>query len=373
MPRAHASLWLARPTRFAALTRRQARTAAWLLALLLIVACAVTLRAPGPPPASHGPAVRGTDRADVELYQSIVDGVRHGGHYYAVAAAQLRAGDYPLRPFLTFRLPTLALIEAWLPPLVVTALLYLLAAAVMLAWFGRLRPTFQRGPPLTIALILLAGGMVVFVHGELDAFHEVWAGPLIALSLALRRPGRWIEPVCLGLIAMLIRETALLYVIVMAAAALLERERREAAAWGTAILVFAAVVMLHASAVAAVVTPLDPQSPGWSGLLGFGFFIRAVAASTVLTLAPLLVSALLVALALFGWAAWRDPTGLRALATILVYAALIGIAGRPDTFYWALMIAPIVLLGLAFAPDGIADLAQRALDRRRITVTRMRP
>jgi hypothetical protein len=190
------------------------------------------------------------------------------------------------------------------------------------------------------------------------------------LSLALRRPGRWVEAVALGLIAMLIRETAVIYAVIMLAFAVVERERREALGWIAALAVFAFVVILHARAVAAVVGPFDPASPGWRGLLGFGFVVRSLAATTALSLFPLLLAAPLIGLALAGWAGWNDATGLRGIAILVAYAALIGLAARPDTFYWAMMIAPLTLLGLAFAPDTIGDLVTRALDRRRITVTK---
>ena len=67
-------------------------------------------------------------------------------------------------------------------------------------------------------------------------------------------------------------------------------------------------------------------------------------------------------------------TGLRAVATFALYALLISLFGRVDTFYWALMVAPAILVGLAFAPDGVKDLLVSAFPpRRRITVTRVTP
>ncbi len=53
------------------------------------------------------------------------------------------------------------------------------------------------------------------------------------------------------------------------------------------------------------------------------------------------------------------------------YAVLLSLFGRTDTFYWGLMIAPTILIGLAFVPDALRDLIAAALDRRRIIVTRM--
>ena len=86
------------------------------------------------------------------------------------------------------------------------------------------------------------------------------------------------------------------------------------------------------------------------------------------------LAALLMGFTLFGWAAWKDGTGIRALATFAVYAALIGLFGRVDTFYWGLMVAPAILIGLAFAPDGLRDLIAAALPTgRKITVTRLTP
>ncbi|GAA0313873.1 hypothetical protein GCM10009087_25300 [Sphingomonas oligophenolica] len=370
MARPLTPLWLTAPSRFITLKRPTARLGLLLLAILL-AASLTALASPGPPPVSHDPAQRANDEADVVLYESIVAGVRGGGDYYAVTAEALRTGNYPLRPFVTFRLPTLALIQATLPRQVTVALLYLLAAAVMIAWFIRLRGAFARPPPLAIALVLLAGGMVAFIQPELASFHEVWAGLLIALSLALRRPERWVEAVAVGMVAMLIRETAALYVGIMAVLAFAEGRRREALGWGAAIAVFTVVVAFHAHAVAQVVRPIDPASPGWAGMLGFGFFVKTMTLSTALNLAPMRLAAPLVGLALFGWASWNDALALRALTIFAGYAALLGLFGRIDTFYWGLMIAPTILTGLAFAPDGLRDLVAAALDKRKIIVTRL--
>ncbi|WP_242182892.1 hypothetical protein [Sphingomonas sp. CARO-RG-8B-R24-01] len=365
-----APLWLVLPSRFAALTRLQARWGLGLVALLL-AATLLALASPPPPAGNPDDPARMEAQTDLLLYDSIVSGVRGGGDYYSVAANALRRGDYPLRPFVTFRLPALTMIQAHVPPTGMLGILYLLAAGVAAAWFVRLRPAFRRTPPLVFAMLLLAGGMVAFVQRGLIGFHEIWAGLLIALSLALRRDDRWLTAVAIGLVAMLLRETAALYVGIMAVLAFAEGNRREALGWGITLVIFAVVVAFHAHAVAAVVRPTDPASPGWAGLLGFGYFVRTMTLSTALAIAPLLLAAPLVGLALFGWASWPEPLALRALTIFCGYAALLGLFGRSDTFYWGLMIAPALLVGLAFAPDGIRDLIARARDRRKITVTRL--
>ncbi|WP_213979803.1 hypothetical protein [Sphingomonas sp. dw_22] len=361
--------WTGTPSRFAALSRNKARLA--LLALVLLLAAC--LSALSVPQSATGASASGVDQemTDLALYERVSAGVKGGDNYYVSAATALRAGRYPLRPFLTFRLPALAVIQAAIPEWATNAMLFALVLATMIAWGARLGAALPRWLPRVATLLLMLGSLIAFLQSELAAFHEIWAGLLVALSLALRRPGRWIEAVAIGLAAMLIRETAALYVVVMALMAWLEGQKREALGWGAALLVFAAVLGVHAYAVSGVTGPLDARSPGWLGLNGFGFFVESLSVSTALQILPLWIAALLVGLSLFGWASWNDSLGLRMFVLLAVYALAIGLFARLDTFYWALMIAPVSLVGLVFVPDALRDLFVRALDRRRITVTKV--
>ncbi|WP_431470012.1 hypothetical protein [Sphingosinithalassobacter sp. LHW66-3] len=365
-----APLWLAEPSRFARLRSGQARIAAVLL-LILLAAGLGTLAVPEPPQISTATGHQQAE-TDLALYEKIVAGVRYGGSgYYSVAADAMRAGGYPLQPFFTVRLPGLAVVQSALPERWTYALLFLLAGATAFVWMQRLSEALPRTLPRIGAGILLLGSMLAFVQPGLAAFHEIWAALFVALSIALRRPGRWVEAVALGLIAMLIRETAALYVIVMAGLAWTDGERRETAGWGAALLIFALVMAAHAYAVAGVTGPLDAASPGWLGLEGLGLFVKAAILSTALQLLPLWLASLLVCLALFGWLAWDNPLGLRMAVTLGAYAMLIALFARLDTFYWGLMVAPVLLVGLAFAPDGLRDLWRQMLDRRIVRVQRI--
>lgn len=364
-----ATFWLSAPTRFASLKRGQARLALGIVVLLLL-ACLSALFVPDPP--ALGAATGGArNQTDLMLYENIVAGVKGGGNYYAVAADALRAGSYPLRPFLTFRMPGLAVVLAALPDWAPRYLLLLLAFCTGMSWAARLRPVLPRLVPLIAFAILLLGSLLAFFQAELAAFHEIWAGLLVAWSLALRKPGRWIEAAAVALLAMLIRETAALYVVIMLVFAWLEGERRECAGWGAALGLFAVALGIHAYAVTGVTGPLDPASPGWAGLQGFGLFVKSLTLATALQMLPVWAGALLVGLALLGWAAWDDSLGLRMIAILASYAAVIGIFARLDTFYWGLMVAPVFLVGLVFVPDALRDLIRQSLDRRRITVTRV--
>jgi len=362
--------WLAEPTRFAALARPRARIALGILTLFLLLSLTALITV-GPPAVSGDPAKRADDQSDVVLYENIVAGVAHGGDYYSVTADALRAGNYPLRPFVTFRLPALAVVEAHLPRFVIIGLLYALVASVFAVWGMRLRGGMTRWPPVAIGLTLLAGGLMAFVQPDLWAFHEIWAGLLVALSLGVRRQGRWIEAVAIALLAMLIRELVALYAIVMLLTAWFEGQRREAIGWGAVLACLAVAVGFHAHAVAQVTHATDPTSPGWAGLHGYGFFAKAMVLSTALQLFPLALGVLLFTLALFGWAGWKDRAAGRVFLTLAAYGVALALFARPDTFYWALMVAPLSLIGLVFVPDALRDLFRQALDRRRITVTKV--
>ncbi|MEG3165075.1 hypothetical protein U1701_10750 [Sphingomonas sp. PB2P19] len=356
MRRALTPLWLAMPSRAAGLSQRAARLGLVVLTVLLLALLTAVRQSAG--------------QTDTGFYAGIVDGVRHGGNYYAVTADTLRGADYPLRPMLAFAMPTLAVVEGSLPPILVRILLYALVLAVAAAWHARLKAALVGPVARGIATALLVLTLLPLLRPSLIAVPETWAGLFVALSLAVRRHGAWLDAVAFGLAAALLRETAVLYLLLMAVFALGEGARREAIGWAAAILVFVVAFGAHAHAVAEVVRSLDSAAdPITAG--GIGLFIRTAAGATILTLVPLWLAAPMVGLALFGWAMWRDATGLRVLALFVLMAAVIGVFGREDTPHWALMIAPLLLPGLVFAIDGARDLISAARDGRRITVTRI--
>lgn len=361
--RARPPLWLAGSSRFARLSAVQAAGA--LAAIMLFVVLALLVPADVGQPAAAG------DQTDIDLYRAIVEQVRAGGNYYAVTADLLRSGDYPLKPFLAFRLPTLAVVLATIPPLLATLLLFAVAIATGLCWVRLILQWLVRPVPRIMAILLLAGGMLAFVQGELVYFHEIWAGLLIAWALAIRREDRWVEAVALAMVAMLIRETAALFAVAMGMAALLDGRRREGIGWGAALAVFAAVIAVHARAASLIVEPLDPSSPGWSGLHGIGLFALATAKSTMLTFLPWWLGAPLAVLAMVGWLAASSAVALRAALVFGGYALVVAIFARMDNFYWVLIVAPAYLVGLAFVPDGLRDLARAILDRPRVRVQRI--
>lgn len=363
-----APLWLAAPRRFAGIARGRAIVVSAMLATLLLASLSAVVTR-DPPSASHDPMASTADRADVPFYRGIVANVRAGGDYYSVAAEAQRQGGYPVRPFGTMRLPTLAMAQAALPDIVSLLLLYAIALGTAVAWHVRLAGVFVGRVPQAVALLLLGGGTML-PRSDIAALHEIWAGLLIALSLGVWRQDRWVEAAAIATCAMLIRETAALYAIVMLVCAVATGRSREAIGWTAALAVLTLVVALHYHAWSDVVRPTDEASVDWTGLLGFGFFAKTITLLTALAALPEFLGALLAGLALFGWAGWRDPTATRVLAVLTAYALLIGLLCRADAWYWSLLVAPVSLVGLVFVPDALRDLRKAMFDKRRFTVIR---
>src|SRR3546814_142786 len=143
----------------------------------------------------------------------MTDAVRNGGNYYEVTAPLLRDNNYPLRPFVTFRLPTLTYFLAYVPHPVALGLMCLLVGAVIMAWTVRLAPALRTPEICSYASLFIMMNSLTCFSPALIVFHEGWAALLIALSLALYRKDRWWPSVVLALLALMIRELTLPFVL----------------------------------------------------------------------------------------------------------------------------------------------------------------
>lgn len=338
-------------TRFEGWTRWPALGVVAALAVILVFACWSPARAPGPKQRAA------TEHSDVQLYRDIIAGVEQGGNYYAVAAKEQRAAGYPLKPFYTFRLPTHATVYAAVGERAMILILWAVAAGLILAWWNRLEPLLPV-PLAGLAMVLLAGGMGGLLQPQTGIFHESWAGLLLALMIALWRPDRAWPAMIVGGAALMLRELALPMILAMAGLALLARRWREAAGWSAIILLFALYMTLHARWVSDVVLPGDLASQGWSKFLGFQFALKSLAKVTFGVRIPGALAAILLILSLFGWASVRSGWALRAFLLLLGYGSMLALFARADTFYWALIAAPLSFMGLAFLPKAFADLAK---------------
>lgn len=293
---------------------------------------------------------------DHALYARIAQRVATGESYYAAAAEEHRSGNYPLRPFVAVRLPTLAHIVAALGEQKAMLLFLVIGGAAILAWYRRLRT--EPGLPryAAVGALFVAANLTQLAAREWLYIHEAAAGVLVALALALYRPARPWFTMAIVAAALAIRETVLPVAMLFGLFALIDRDWRAAAGWLAIGLCFVAGLGAHIAALAVVTTPLDAASQGWNGQGGWIAYLSFVQASSLLRFFAEWVGALLVPLALLGWAAWRSRLGHSVLLVQLGYAVLLMLFARPANFYWAMLVTPTLFIGLAFAPAALIAL-----------------
>jgi len=315
--------------------------------LLLIVAGLALTPTTNPTGSSAG--------GDASLYRQITARVAKGEDYYSAVAIEHRASQYPLRPYTAVRPPALTAIMARVGPTGADLLLRLLAGDAAVATVTRLAPQ-MRAPFRELAILLAATSAGAFVQSGMWVWHEVWAGLLIMLALACRSDRHWAASVAFGLAAALIRELAFPFLIVMAGAAWLDGRKREAAAWTAAGAIVLTALAFHWTMVARIAQASDVTSPGWAALGGWRFDLTLARQSSLLIALPAWVAALVVPFALLGWAATASGYALRTTALLAMWFGAFLVMGRPDNAYWGFLFAPILPVGLAFAPAALHDL-----------------
>lgn len=298
---------------------------------------------------------------DHALYADVLHRVEAGESYYAAVAAEHRAHHYPLRPFFAVRLPTLMHLVAAIGLPATQLLSLLVGLAAICAWRVRLRSELDSRLAADLAALLVAVNLWQLVERDWILIHEVVAGALIALALALHRPRRpWAAMIVLSA-ALSIRETVLPVAMLFGLFALCDRDWRAVAGWLAVGLMFVAGLGMHLSAVAAATTAADAASPGWMGMGGWATYVAFLRETSILRFAPAWVAATLVPLALLGWAGWKSRLGLAGFGVHSTYALLLMVAARPDNFYWGMLIAPSLFIGLVFAPAALLALVRSLL------------
>ena len=292
------------------------------------------------PPPNKAPGNQG----DVRMYEAVTNRVAAGEPYYRVVATELPARGYAIRPIFNWRLPFLTLINSISPsPVWGRVGLWALALAVIGLW------TVVAGrhlPRVTVAAALVvATSTVAIVQAHYVVYlHEVWAGFLIAASLASWGLGRVGLAALFGLGAILIRELALPYVVMMAVLAIRDSNKREAYGWLAAFGIFLVVWSWH-TMQAADAMPADGLRNAWLVTGGWPFVLSASRSSVFLMFLPAWLLALVVPLAWAGAWHWNNPTGRRVAAVLTGYFLLFMVIGRADNWYWGFLIAPLIPIG----------------------------
>jgi len=355
--------------RFAHWPRGRALVALALTLALLILSALAPIRAgegdtAGPPSLTgkSDQANRPARDEDLALYDRVIERLQRGENYYDAVAIEHRRSHYPLNPGLAVRLPTLAVAEAWVPLPGQVAASILLLLGVLAAWWRRLdeEPGGKDVRMLGMAGVFVGCSILTFRY--FFVLHELWAGGLLALAFGLHRPdrGKWLGAWIAAALALSIREHALPFVLLMGAFAAWHRRWKEAAAWAALVLIFVAALAWHLHIVAGLIRPDDAHGPSWITLRGLGGWLSMIVLSSNLRLLPHFIAGSLVVLMMLGWAGWRSSAGSFGTLLQLGYGLAFMIAGRGDNWYWGMVVAPSLFIGLAFLPHVVPSLWRAA-------------
>lgn len=296
---------------------------------------------------------------DGDFFVAVINGVRAGGDYYTVMGRELPAFGYPTRPVFTWRLPTLTWLQARLPSLDASVwILTVFGLVSAYLWIKTIRPTGLGRWLASMPFLLATLPAWVWLNPKAATIHDMWAGELIALSLACRAGGLRRSSVVVGAAATAFRELAVPYVLVMAAASWLERRPREFRAWLTVAAGFLVAFAWHALRVREHLPP-GSYANFWLVFSGWCFALSTARTNVFLMGAPPFVVALAVPAMLAALWTWRSEAGRRVAATVTVYLLCFVVVGRPFNWIWGLNIAPLLPLGMV-AWLGRAQAAPRA-------------
>lgn len=299
---------------------------------------------------------------DRALYQRISERVAAGESYYEAAVDEQRTRNYPTRPFVTVRLPTLA----WLHSVIGASGVRIASMLLLLACLWGLHQRLEgRAVPLerTAAVVMLAMGGAAVAGSQSGYVHEVLAGMLLTLAFVLYTPQRWWPSLLAAALALAVRELAAPFVLLWLGIALLEKRWREVTALTVLLLVFALGMYLHYLGVEAYRQAGDPASQGWDGMLGPALPLMAMSRLTALLVLPATYAAPIALLPLVGWLGLGGRLGLFATLWFFGMFAAMALFARPENFYWAQLVLPAYFAGLALAPRALADLGAAAIAR----------
>ena len=349
-----------------------ARLALLALAALLIAAALVPIEAGRQKLSTAGFAENLSGKAavkrprddDLMLYDAAIERIGQGENYYDFIVEEHRKADYPVRPGLAVRLPTLAYLDAWLGPWGQLGAALVLMGATLLAWWRRLGEEPGGPERRNVASALLFFGVALGLNRYYFVLHELWAGMLLALAFGLHRPGkRWAGALAAAAAALAIREHALPFVLLMAATAAWRRDWKEAGAWAALVAVFLGGLAWHLSLVEAQTLPGDRLSASWFALRGLSGWLGNIALSSNLRFLPHWLAGPGIVLMVLGWCGWRSNAGTFGALLYLGYGLGFMIAGRPDNFYWGAIVAPALFMGVAFVPMALRSLTRAAYPR----------
>jgi hypothetical protein len=339
-------------TRYAALGRWQALLVLagtlGLTALLLVVSLT------RPTLAVEQPADAGIA---LELFRKTVEDVHAGQNYYDAFGRRQKERNFPGDRVFNWRPPLYFWLLGQLPNLIWgQALVALTALATILLAYSVVQHDGGTARAAVVVVLLLGPALWC---GLADIFlvTDLPAGWLIALSVFAYAAERRRLGVAAGLAALVIRELALLYCLISLGLAWRQRRRGEVVAWLIGFAGYGLYMVLHLREAYQRITPENLPHPGWLQLGGPAFVLATTRVNAYLIIAPAWLAAVYLPLALLGLAGQHGER--RAALTVGAYVTAFLIVGiHPDNAYWGLLYAPLLPLGLVWAPDALRDLGR---------------
>lgn len=300
---------------------------------------------------------RGEESSDVHLYHAEVARIQRGEGYYEAAAVELPARGYPTQSVFNWRTP----LPMWLVGKLPRADFgrALIAGLALLAVIWSITAVELRGGlrQAICCALLLIGALLPCVLETAYVMPVVWAATLMAGSIAAFGTKRTRIGVALGVAAMFVRDLAVGYVVVSLGLAVVRRRWSEVGAWLAGLVAWGCFFAWHAEQVAAH-RPADAVAHvgSWLQSGGLAFVLSASQMNSYLLLLPQWVTAIYLALALLGFAGWRDAWGERVGAITIGYLLVFAFVGYDFNQYWGMLTAPLLCIGAARGPSVLVAL-----------------
>lgn len=298
--------------------------------------------------------------SDFDTYQRAAEALHGGQSYYPALHEALLAGGYGTLSPLNWRTPFFLTMLSWFPSLEMARMA--LVVLTVLAWGLAVSFAYRR---LGVwgagwAGVVMALSLVAIGAPRAELSFELCAGTLLLISVSGYGLGwRWLGIVA-GALALLVRELAIVYVLVCLIDAMRRRARGEVVAWFVVLAAYGAFYQWHMEQVAALLGPQDHAAvAGWLQFGGIGFVLRTAAYNGILLVLPYWIAGVVLPIGVAGLT--RLP---RAAVTVLLYLLLFLFYGRPENEYWGAIYAPLIALGVTFAPAVLATLEKSAFTSR---------
>lgn len=325
-----------------------ARLALVILAVIAVVLVWVAIGITDP--------VRRAGQSDLDAYERVVAALKAGQGYYASLHQALLDGGYGTLSPLNWRPPAFLTFLSWFPSLIDAQVF--LALVTLVAWMIAVAFVYRSsGVGAAVgAAVVMAASLISIMAYRAELSFELCAGTLVLISVSAYGLGwRWFG-LAAGVLALFVRELAVIYLLVCLVLAVRERRWGETIAWLCTIAAYAAFYLWHVAQLTALLGPADHVARvDWLQLGGPVFVLRTAAFNGVLLAAPYWVAALVLIDGLVGLK--QLP---RAGITVSLFALLFLFYGRPENEYWGALYTPLVALGLVFAPGALRQLVVRA-------------